>query len=70
MMAESLQMYIYKEGQTSELKRLRQVAQRVKEEINEIDNDQIANTRDLTPTRMEFIDYRKAYIKKEKVKKV
>ncbi len=71
MMAGSLQMYLYKEGQTEELKRLRRVAERVKDEINEIDNDHIGgNTRDLTPTRMEFIDYRKAYLKKENVKRV
>ena len=38
--------------------------------MDNLDVDAGDDRRDLTPTRMEFIDYRKAYIKNEKVKKV
>ena len=66
-MGDALQMYIYKEGQTAELKRLRDVAEKVREEIGDIER---SDQRDITPSRMEFIDYRKAFLKNEKVKKV
>ena len=69
-MTDSLQMYLHRDGQTSELRRLREVANKVREELDNLDGDARDDRRDLTPTRMEFIDYRKAYIKNEKVKKV
>jgi len=69
-MADSLHMYLHKNGQTVELLRLREVANKVREELDNLDGDARDDRRDLTPTRMEFIDYRKAYIKNEKFKKV
>ena len=52
------------------MRRLRDVANKVREELDIVDAEAIDDRRDLTPTRMEFIDYRKAYIKNEKIKKV
>lgn len=69
-MAGSLQMYLLKDGQTVELRRLREVAEKVREELDNIGGEAREDRSDMTPTRMEFIDYRKAYIRIEKVKKV
>lgn len=68
-MAGSLQMYLLRDGQTVELRRLREVAEKVREELDNIGGEARGERTDMTPTRMEFIDYRKAYIKSERVKK-
>jgi hypothetical protein len=65
-MADQLQLYIHRDGQTPELRRLREIADKVKEELWEIDDIGTDVGRDLTPTRMEFIDYRREHIKKER----
>jgi hypothetical protein len=65
-MAGALEVYLHKEGKTPELQKLREVAEKVKEELWDIEDGE----RDITPTRMEFIDYRREYKKKEKNQKI
>ncbi len=52
------------------MRRLREVAEKVKEELWEIDDIGTTEGRDLTPTRMEFIDYRKEHLKKDRTRKI